>query len=97
MSGPVGLWTDGTVTLRLACVKAAMWMWTNESTRNDGQSRYIANLVEMRTTMDHSTDFVVLVDGGDKFTWSSQSAQYNHRAIGVSFLQALSLYWETRA
>ena len=89
-SGGVGLWSDGRITIVLARVTSCAWMRTSDEEDDDG------NPIDDICVMGKAEYFNVWCsDDGTVFDADSVGGDW--KAIGISFLRALSLYWETRA
>lgn len=78
----VGLWTNGKATIVLPLVTSACWCIENDDDDNS---------IDL-TAMENAT-MLEITCGSDVISLSDE----NFKNDGVSFLRALSLYWETRS
>lgn len=85
MTGNVALWTDGEVTIALANVDSACWADAPED-GDDEEETY-------RTKLEDADRFIIDMRGGGTISFDADG----FREAGISFLRALSLYWETRS
>lgn len=85
MIGNAGLWTDGELTVVLSRVVAASWVRKDE----DGD--------EVTASVDEADRFEITCEGDIEFVLANDGAHRDFRERAVSFLRALSLYWETRS
>lgn len=92
MEGNAALWTTDATTVVLPHVSVAYWAVPAEST-NSSEAPVPFSSRWRRTLIEDSTCFVIEYAGGHSLYFDGD----NHRRYGISFLRALSLYWETRA
>lgn len=86
-AGNVALWSDGRITVVLPRVTSACWCIAPDPDDGDQDLDIVS--------MERATSFEI-TSGDDSMSLTAAHG-CDFKALGVSFLRALSLYWETRS